>query len=98
MDRDSIARIAGLARLDLTEEEVLRLEQELGRVLKHFNTISALDPKSRDPDPDSREAGGPRREDRPDPSLPRDELMANTEHDSCGYFTVRKVIDPRREE
>jgi len=94
MDRDSITRVANLAGLDLSDEEIRLLSTQLGRVLDHFNAISALDPDDVDPEIHGQDAGGPVREDRPGMSLPRDELMANTEHEKDGFFSVTRVINP----
>lgn len=43
VDREQVHRVARLARLELSEEEVERLAEELGRVLSRFADLEAAE-------------------------------------------------------
>lgn len=51
VDEDEVRRIAGLARLELEEDEVARLADELGRILDHVEELRELEPdRPREPE------------------------------------------------
>lgn len=43
LTRDDVAKVAGLARLDLTETELDRYTEQLGAVLDHAEDVASLD-------------------------------------------------------
>ena len=87
-----IERTDGLARLGLDEEDFRLLAGQIDRVLEAFGKIDALEAAYTKPAVHPVPAPGPLRDDSPGPSLQRAELMANTEHDKDGFFSVKRVI------
>ena len=43
LDRDTVLHVARLARLALDDDEVARMQAELGKVLEHVDRIRELD-------------------------------------------------------
>lgn len=43
LSKDDVTHIANLAKIELTEEEVLRFQQELSQVLEYFTMLEQVD-------------------------------------------------------
>jgi aspartyl-tRNA(Asn)/glutamyl-tRNA(Gln) amidotransferase subunit C len=91
--RDEIARVARLARLALTDEETDLFARQLGDILEYARQIAAVDTSHVTPTAHAG-AATPLREDRVQPSLPRDAaLAAAPEADrEAGFFKVPRVL------
>ena len=76
--REDVLHVARLARLELTEPEVERLQEQLSAILEAVSKVQELDlsdvPPTSHPSADVVNVW---REDEPRPSLPRDEALAN---------------------
>lgn len=91
--RDEITRVARLARLALTDEETQLFARQLGDILEYARQIAAVDTSNVTP---AAHAGAvtPLREDRVQPSLPRDAALAaapDADRDA-GFFKVPRVL------
>ncbi len=64
IDRDEVLRVAALARLQLDDEALPRLQQELSRVLDHVRQLEAVDVAGVEPLTHALDRRGPLREDR----------------------------------
>lgn len=97
MDHEGIARLAALAKLEITEAERDQFAGQLTDILRYVDQLQAVDtsPQSAVPSSQSEDAG-PRsgREDVPVPSLDRDAALANAPDADreAGLFRVPKVI------
>lgn len=93
LTRDEVARIAGLARLELPDADLDRLARELTDILTFAGQIAAVDTRGVET---AAGAGPDRRGLRPDvacPSLPREDALAQAPAaDAAGCFTVPRVI------
>jgi len=70
IDREQVRRVARLARLELSEEEVDRLAGDLERVLSRFRALEEAEDAGASAEEDGPDAGGGGsglRPDRPDP-------------------------------
>ena len=76
IDRDQVLHVARLARLRLTEEEVERMTGELSSILDHIEKIGELELDDVAPTSHVTELENVLRADRPRPSLPREEALA----------------------
>jgi aspartyl-tRNA(Asn)/glutamyl-tRNA(Gln) amidotransferase subunit C len=76
LDRDQVLHVARLARLELTEEEVDRMAAELSHVLDHIEAIRELDLAGVPPTSHVVDVTNVLRADEPQPSLPRDVILA----------------------
>jgi aspartyl-tRNA(Asn)/glutamyl-tRNA(Gln) amidotransferase subunit C len=91
--REEIARVAALARLALSEEETVLFARQLGDILAYARQIAAVD--TSDVPPTAHVcAATPLREDRVQPSLPRDAALAAAPDADreAGLFKVPRVL------
>lgn len=93
MDRDTIAQLARLGRLELSEDEIGRAHQQIEQLLAHFDSLAELDTSSVEPSPYPRPVTLRLRPDEPGTVLSQDEVLQNAPASRSGQFLVPKVID-----
>jgi aspartyl-tRNA(Asn)/glutamyl-tRNA(Gln) amidotransferase subunit C len=76
LDRDQVLHVARLARLELGEQEVARMAEELSKVLDHIEKIRELDLEGVAPTSHVIDVVNALRADDPEPSLPREVILA----------------------
>jgi aspartyl-tRNA(Asn)/glutamyl-tRNA(Gln) amidotransferase subunit C len=76
LDRDQVLHVARLARLELSEPEVARMAEELSNVLDHIEKIRELDLDGVAPTSHVIDVVNALRADDPEPSLPREVILA----------------------
>ena len=76
LDRDQVLHVARLARLELGDEEVERMSVELSKVLDHIEKIRELDLEGVPPTSHVVDVVNALRADEPEPSLPREVILA----------------------
>lgn len=76
LDRDQVLHVARLARLELGEQEVARMAEELSKVLDHIEKIRELDLEGVTPTSHVIDVVNALRADDPEPSLPREVILA----------------------
>lgn len=87
-----VARLADLARLELSEDEITRLASELSTIIDYFEQLKAVDTSDIEPQPIAPLEHAPLRKDRAGPSLPREEALANAPDTDGKYFRAPEVI------
>jgi len=92
LSREDVAHVARLARLDLTEDELVRFTDQLGAVLEHAADVASLDTEGVPPTAHPLDLVNVLREDRPVPSLDRDEVLAMAPAAEGGRFRVPKIL------
>jgi aspartyl-tRNA(Asn)/glutamyl-tRNA(Gln) amidotransferase subunit C len=94
---EDVARVAELARLELTTEETAGMQRDLNAILDYVAELNALDTKDVVPLALVSELGGaepsPPRADVHEPSLPRDLVMAEVPETNGAFFKVPKVVE-----
>lgn len=90
--REDVAKIAKLARLSLSEQELDMFTEQLGQILEHANDIAAL--QLDDVVPTAHPFGliNVVREDVIEPSLAREELLAMAPDAEDGRFAVPRIM------
>ena len=88
IDREQLLKVAHLARLELREDEVARLEQQLNDILAAVSKVSELDLADVPATSHPLEVVNVWDEDEPRPSLPGDEALANAPEREGGFFKV----------
>lgn len=91
-----IRRVAELANLALTEEEIARMAKDLSGILQHVDKLNELDTSNVEPMAQvlfDAEETATLREDRERPCLTNQEALANAPIAGAGYFKVPKVIE-----
>ena len=89
---DDVAKVARLARIDLTSDEIERATGQLGDMLDHFADIDALDLGSVEPMNQPYPLVNVLRDDVEAPTLDRDEVMAAAPQSEDGRFRVPPVL------
>lgn len=89
---DVVAKVAHLARLDLTPEEIELATAQLGDMLEHFADIDALDLSGVEPMTQPYHLVNIMRDDVEQPCLDRDEVLAAAPQAEHGRFRVPPVI------
>ncbi|MDQ7083314.1 MAG: Asp-tRNA(Asn)/Glu-tRNA(Gln) amidotransferase subunit GatC [Aquificota bacterium] len=92
VDREWVERIARLARLKLTEEEVEVFQRQLGDILEFVNQLNELDTEGVEPYIEQSERT-PMREDVPGESLSQEEALMNAPESEGGFFVVPRVVE-----
>jgi aspartyl-tRNA(Asn)/glutamyl-tRNA(Gln) amidotransferase subunit C len=89
---DEVAKVARLARLALTEEELARATVQLGDIVEHFADIDELDLDGVEPMTQPFPLTNVLRDDVVVPSLDRDEVLAAAPEVEDGRFKVPPII------
>jgi aspartyl-tRNA(Asn)/glutamyl-tRNA(Gln) amidotransferase subunit C len=92
--REQVEHVARLAHLALTEEEVERLTGQLGAILEAVGKVSELDLTDVQPTSHPLDLVNVWRDDEPEPSLPREQALANAPETEGGFFKVPPAIGP----
>jgi aspartyl-tRNA(Asn)/glutamyl-tRNA(Gln) amidotransferase subunit C len=88
IDREQVLHVARLARLRLSDEEVDRMATELSSILGHIERISELDLQGVPATTHVVQIANALRPDEPQPSLPRDVILAQAPATQDGGFLV----------
>lgn len=93
IDDRTVAHVARLSRLEMSDGERERFRAQLGSILEHFQSLLVLDLSGEPPTAHATDATNVMREDAVRPSLPLDEVLANAPKTEGGYFVVPPVIE-----
>jgi len=93
LNREEVLHIARLARVDLTEVEITRYSEQLSDLLEHFEVLRQVDTTDVPPTAQSIELRSVMREDRIEPSLPPEDVLANAPRREGDLFRVRAVLE-----
>ncbi|GIX04051.1 MAG: aspartyl/glutamyl-tRNA(Asn/Gln) amidotransferase subunit C [Planctomycetaceae bacterium] len=93
LSREVVLKVARLARLALTEDEIRDFSQQLGRVLEYMDRLQELDTSQVEPLVHAIEITNVLREDVVCPSLPREAALANAPKTDGQYFLVPAILD-----
>ncbi|HEV2426677.1 MAG TPA: Asp-tRNA(Asn)/Glu-tRNA(Gln) amidotransferase subunit GatC [Acidimicrobiales bacterium] len=91
LTRDEVARVAALARLELTNNELDRFTAQLGQVLEHARDMSSLDLGGVAPTSHPSGLVNVLRADDVGPCLDRDAVLATAPDAQDGRFGVPRV-------
>ena len=86
--REDVLHVAKLASLELTEEEIRRLEAQLNDILAAVGKVSELDLSDVPPTSHPLAVVNVLRPDEPRPSLPLEDVFANAPERDGDYFRV----------
>lgn len=84
---------ANLARLKLTENERTQFQEQLGRIIKYVDTLSAIDVEGIEPTAHPAPVLDRLREDVAGESLSRESVMRNAPDQALDQIRVPKVVD-----
>jgi len=88
-----VRHVARLARLELSEAEEQAYAQQLGAILGYTQNLDALDVKGVEPTAHVLPLKNVLRPDVLEPSLPREQVLANAPDPAKGCFRVPKILE-----
>jgi aspartyl-tRNA(Asn)/glutamyl-tRNA(Gln) amidotransferase subunit C len=91
ISREDVLHVAKLARLEIPEDEIERVQEQLGAILEAVGKVSELDLTTVEPTSHPLDVVNEWDEDEPRPSLPREEALANAPDPADGAFRVPAV-------
>jgi len=86
VDEELIKKIAGLARLNLTDKEIKKFKPQFKEILDTFSKLDEVNIENTKPSFQPVEIKNVMREDKIEESSPRDKVLELTEHKKDGYF------------
>jgi aspartyl-tRNA(Asn)/glutamyl-tRNA(Gln) amidotransferase subunit C len=93
LTREQVVEIAELARLVLTEDEIVLYQEQLSSVLAYAERLQALDTDAIPPTATVLPPRNVMRTDGPRPSMARDDILANAPDAEDGCFRVQAVFE-----
>lgn len=91
--RMDVRYVANLARLELTDAEVVAFQSQLDHIVEHFNQLSALDVAGVEPMAHATLIQNVFREDEVRPGLDRDEVLNNAPAHSTELIRVPTIVE-----
>ncbi len=91
IDREQVLHVARLARLEIPEAEIDRVQEQLGAILEAVGTVAELDLTDVEPTSHPLDLVNVWASDEPRPSLPQDDALANAPDPTRGAFRVPGV-------
>jgi aspartyl-tRNA(Asn)/glutamyl-tRNA(Gln) amidotransferase subunit C len=93
IDRSAVDHVARLARLDLSEDERVRMQRELSVILDHAERIQALDLDDLEPTSHPVPLKNMMRPDESTPSISQEDALSNAPAVEDGRFRVPRIIE-----
>jgi len=91
ISRQEVEHVARLARLHFDEEELARLQPELGRIIDYVRQLAELDLSGLEPTSHAVPLKNVLRADEPVPGLTQEEATANGPDVERGQFVVPRI-------
>lgn len=93
IDKNTVAKIARLARIQVSEQDQESLAQELTSILKMVEELNAVDTSGVEPLTSVVQMGLPLRADEVSDGGIADKILANAPETAAGFFVVPKVVE-----
>ena len=93
IDDELVRKVARLARIELTDEEVTAYRKQLAKVLGHIEQLKEVDIEGVEPLSQAGDFVDVFRKDEERPSLPVEDALRNAPDHRDGFFVVPRVIE-----
>ena len=93
LTREEVKKVALLARLKLTEEELDMFTSQLAHVLQYVDVLNEVDTENVEPMAHAIETHNVFREDEVKPSLPREAALQNAPLSDGQYYLVPQILE-----
>lgn len=90
---EDVKKVAHLARLQLTEEEIRQYQEQLSSVLDYVELLNELDLEDVPPTAQAVARRNVFREDEDRPSLPLEDVLFNAPRQARDQFLIQAVLD-----
>jgi len=95
MEHDEVRKVARLARLSLTDEEIEEFGRQLTQILSYVETLNEVDVDNTEPMPHAVDVRNVFRDDEQRESLPRDSALSNAPKTDGSYFLVPQILEQK---
>jgi len=92
INKELIEHVAEVARLKLTDKEIVKFSKELSEIIESFSKLDEVDTKGIEPSLQPVELKNMLREDKEEKSFTQEEALSLTDHKKDGYFKGPKAI------
>lgn len=92
LTKKEVVKVAKLAKIELSEEEVEIFSKQLPQILDFIEKLNELDTSRIFPFYEIFDANAPLREDIPKKGLTNEEALANSPQKENGFFVVPRVV------
>ena len=93
LTREQVLHIARLARVGLSDEDVVKFQEQLSTILDHFTLLQQVDTEGVPPTSHTLDLKDVASPDEARDSFPREEILANAPLAEEGHFRVRAVLE-----
>ena len=93
ISREDVQHVARLARLELSETELIRMQVELSNILAYIDKLRSVDTAGVEPTSHAVPLTNVMREDEPRPSLPLADMLSNAPEAAGSFFRVPRIIE-----
>ena len=93
LSHEEVLHIALLARLGLTENEVIKLSEQLSNILENFEALQQVDTTDIPPTAQSIPLQNVVKEDKVTPCLTQSQILANAPRKDENFFRVKAVLE-----
>jgi len=93
LSKEDVVRVAKLARLNLSEQEIERFQSQLSNILHHFSVLSEVDTTNVAPTSQPFDVQNIMRKDLVVDSLPVAEILLNAPDIQDSSFKVKAVLE-----
>jgi aspartyl-tRNA(Asn)/glutamyl-tRNA(Gln) amidotransferase subunit C len=93
IDRKAVDHVARLARLDLSDEDRVRMQGELTQILEHVEKIQSVDLDGVEPTAQALPLSNVMRPDTSGACLTQEEALANAPETEDGRFRVPRILE-----
>lgn len=90
--REDVEYLSRLIRVELNEEEKRKFEKELGKILEYVEKLNEIDTENIEPTYHVIPIKNVFREDIPQSSFPKEEILKNAPDKDENFFKVPKII------
>lgn len=93
MDRDTIQELMSLSKLNLSEEQRARAQEQIARLLEYFDMLQAVSTEDVEASPYPVAIPLRARPDTPEPPLAKETVLQNAPAQRASSFLVPRVIE-----
>ncbi len=90
---EEVRHIARLARVGLSDDDMPRLQSQLSQILDYFRRLQEVDTENIPPTAQTLAMHNVMRDDEPQPSIDKEEVLANAPQREDDHFRVRAILE-----
>ena len=93
ISREDVQHVARLARLEISAEDLVRMQAELSNILAYIDKLRSVDTAGVPPTSHAVPLTNVMREDESRPSLPLADMLANAPEAAGDFFRVPRIVE-----